>query len=92
MLSFSLLLHIWGCQYFKTAQKSTPFHGKLCLRFFPMGTLSVVWLSTTDGRSLMCVFNGECSDHFRAKIRKLSFKRKRFLVKLHPEIFVSITV
>ena len=26
---------------------------------------------------------------FRAKIRKLSFKRKRFLVKLHPEIFVS---
>ena len=24
-----------------------------------------------------------------AKIRKLSFKRKRFLIKLHPENFVS---
>ena len=26
---------------------------------------------------------------FRAKIRKCSFKRRRFLLKLHPEIFVS---
>lgn len=27
-----------------------------------------------------------------AKIRKLSFKRKRFLVKLHPEGYVSILI
>ena len=30
------------------------------------------------------------SFYYRAKIRKLSFKRKRFLLKLHPEIFVSL--
>lgn len=27
-----------------------------------------------------------------AKIRKISFKRKRFLVKLHPEGYVSISM
>lgn len=27
-----------------------------------------------------------------SKIRKLSFKRKRFLIKLHPEVHVSIAV
>ena len=26
-----------------------------------------------------------------AKIRKLSFKRKKFLIKLHPEGYVSLT-
>lgn len=27
-----------------------------------------------------------------AKIRKISFKRKRFLIKLHPEGYVSVTL
>lgn len=27
-----------------------------------------------------------------AKIRKISFKRKRFLIKLHPEGYVSIQI
>ncbi len=48
-----------------------------------------LFLATSHQGVLVFHNNQKINTFSWAKIRKLSFKRKRFLVKLHPEGFVS---
>lgn len=63
------------------------------VRLYPARDYENVQLNLAVCHQGVLVFqsNARINTFSWAKIRKVSFKRKRFLIKLHPEGFVSLT-